>query len=212
MSLSTPNRKALALALACVVAAAAAWFLLIGPKRSEAARLDSQIADANSALVAARAASRAAQQQSDDLAPLFLLARAMPDQTDMAGTIVELNRMSRRSGLTLTSITPTPQTDATSTDVVPVQVAFTGPFGGVSTFLRRLREQVRLSSKGALAVGGRLYTVQSFELAEGPDGLPQLSVTAMLNVHVYRGAAAAQAGGTSTPAPAGTEQVAQGSS
>lgn len=211
MSLSTPNRKALALALASVVAAAAAWFLLIGPKRSEAARLDGQVADANSALVTARAASRAAQQQGADLAPLFLLARAMPDKDDMAGTIVELNRMSRRSGLTLTSITPVPATEETSSAVVPVQVAFTGRYDGAYTFLRRLREQVRLS-KGALDVGGRLYTVQSFEMAEGPDGLPQLSVTAMLNVHVYRGASAAQAGSAPAPGSAGAEQVAQGSS
>jgi Tfp pilus assembly protein PilO len=211
VSLSTPNRKALALALASVIAAAAAWFLLVGPKRSEAARLDGQVADANTALVAARAANLAAQEQSADLAPLFLLARAMPDKDDMAGTIVELSRMSRRSGLTLESITPQPTTDGTSSAVLPVQVAFTGSFGGFTTFLRRLREQVRLS-KGALAVGGRLYTVQSFELAEGPGGLPQLSVTAMLNVHVYRGAAAAQAGSAPAPPSAGTEQVAQGSS
>jgi len=211
VSLSTPNRKALALALASVVAAAAAWFLLVGPKRSEAARLDGQIAGANSALVAARAANRAAQQQGADLAPLFLLARAMPEKDDMAGTIVELNRMSRRSGLTFTSITPQPETAAPTSAVVPVQLAFRGHFGGVQTFLRRLRERVRLNN-GALDVGGRLYTVQSLELTEGPGGFPQLSATMVVNVHVYRGAAAAQAGGASTPSPAGTEQVAQGTS
>jgi Tfp pilus assembly protein PilO len=211
VSLSTPNRKALALALATVLVAAAAWFLLIGPKRSEAARVDGQIDAANSALVAARAANRAAQQQDTDLAPLFLLARAMPEKNDMAGTILELNRMSRRSGLTFTSITPMPEAADATSAVVPLQVAFKGNFGGFSTFLRRLREQVGLS-KGELDVGGRLYTVQSFELAEGPDGLPQLSATVVLNVHVYRGAAAAQVGGAPAPGSAGTDQAAQGDS
>jgi hypothetical protein len=127
--------------------------------------------------------------------------------------------MSRRSGLTFTSITPVPQTADTPADatadatagVVPLELAFQGRYGAVQTFFRRLREHVRLND-GKLDVGGRLYTVQSFELAEGPDGLPQLSVTMVVNVHVYRGAAAAQAGGAPTPAPAGTEQVAQGTS
>jgi Tfp pilus assembly protein PilO len=210
VSLSTVNRKALALALASVVAAAAAWFLLVGPKRSEAAKLDGQIQEVSTSIVAARAANRAAQAEGADLAPLFLLARAMPEKNDMAGTMQELNRISRRSGLSFTSITPLPEaTDATST-LVPLQVAFQGRFEGVQTFLRRLREHVRLNN-GELAVGGRLYTVQSFELAEGPDKLPQLSATMVVNVHVYGGAAAAQAGGGSTPA-AGNEQVAQGSS
>lgn len=210
MSLSTTNRKALALALASVVAAAAAWFLLVGPKRSEAAKLDAQIQEVSTSLVTARAASRAAQEQGADLAPLFLLARAMPEKNDMAGTMQELNRMSRRSGLTFTSISPVPQEAGATSAVVPLQLAFRGRYGAVQTFLRRLREHVRLNN-GKLDVGGRLYTVQSFELAEGPDKLPQLAVTMVVNVHVYRGAAAAQAGGASTPAPAGTEQVAQGS-
>jgi Tfp pilus assembly protein PilO len=210
VSLNTVNRKALALALASVVVAAAAWFLLVGPKRSEAAKLDSQIQDVGTSIVAARAANRAAQEQGADLAPLFLLARAMPEKDDMAGTMQELNRMSRRSGLTFTSITPLPEAvDATSA-VVPLQVAFRGRFEAVQAFLRRLREHVRLNN-GKLDVGGRLYTVQSIELVEGPDKLPQLSATMVVNVHVYRGAAA-QAGGASTPAPAGTEQVAQGTS
>ena len=211
MNLGTINRKALALALASVVAAAAAWFLVVGPKRSDAAKLDTQIQDVSTSIVAARAANRAAQAESADLAPLFLLARAMPEQNDMAGTMQELNRMSRQSGLKFTSITPMPEAADAMSAVVPLQVAFLGRFEGVQTFLRRLREHVRLNN-GGLDVGGRLYTVQSLALAEGPDTLPQLSATMVVNVHVYRGAAAAQAGGASTPAPAGTEQVAQGSS
>ena len=210
MSFGTIDRKALVLALASVVVAAAAWFLLVGPKRSDAAKLDSQLQDVSTSIVAARAANRAAQEQGADLAPLFLLARAMPEKNDMAGTMQELNRMSRQSGLEFTSITPLPEAADATSAVVPLQVAFRGRFESVQTFLRRLREHVRLNN-GKLAVGGRLYTVQSFELAEGPDKLPQLSATMVVNVHVYRGAAAAQAGEGSTPA-AGTEQVAQGSS
>jgi Tfp pilus assembly protein PilO len=212
VSLNTPNRKALVVALASVVVAAAAWFLLIGPKRSEAANLDSRIDEVNNSIVAARAANRVAQQQSRELAPLFLLARAMPERNDMAGTIDELNRLSRQSGLAFVSITPTPQPDAagTSSAVVPVQLAFTGRFGSVSEFLRRLREQVSLKN-GSLAVRGRLYTVESFELAEGPERLPQLNATMQVNVHAYSGAAAAQGGSAAAPA-SGTEQVAQGPS
>jgi Tfp pilus assembly protein PilO len=211
VSLGTIDKKALAIALASVVAAAAAWFLLVGPKRAEAAKLDGQIQEVSASIVAARAANRAAQEQGADLAPLFLLARAMPEKNDMAGTMQELNRMSRRSGLKFTSITPLPEGTDAASPVVPLQLAFTGRFDAVQTFLRRLREHVRLNN-GKLDVGGRLYTVQSFELAEGQDKLPQLSATMVVNVHVYRGAAAAQAGGASTPAPAGTEQVAQGTS
>jgi Tfp pilus assembly protein PilO len=208
---STPGRRAVAVALAALVAAAAAWFLLVGPKRAEAAKLDGQIHDVNASIVAAHAASRTAKEEDTELTPLFLLARAMPETVDMAGVIVELNRLSRRSGLSFTSITPRPETPGNGYAVVPVEVAFDGRFENVHAFLRRLREQIRLGGAG-LHVDGRLFTVQSIELAEGEDKLPQLKVTSLLNVFLYRGGASAPAGGVPAPAPAEGEQVAQGSS
>ena len=213
MNLASTRKQAAVVLVGAVVLAVAAWFLLVSPKRSEAARLDTEIAAVHQEIVAARAANRAAQKASRDLAPLFLLAKAMPEEADMAATVLELNRLSGETGLTFESIVPQAPVAGPGYRVAPIDVSFQGRFDAVSLFLRRIREQVAVH-KGKLAAGGRLYTVRKISLAEGEGKFPHLSASLTLDAFFYGGGVpAADSSGSAPAAPADDgELTAQGSS
>lgn len=213
MNLASTRKQAAVVLVGAVVLAIAAWFLLVSPKRSEAATLETEIAAVHQEIVAARTANRAAQKASRELAPLFLLAKAMPEDADMAATVLELNRLSGATGLTFESIMPQAPVAGPGYRVVPIEVSFQGRFDAVSLFLRRIREQVAVH-KGKLSAAGRLYTVRKISLEEGEGTLPQLSASLTLDAFFYGGGAPAAGSSGSTPAAPTDEGdlTAQGSS
>ena len=86
---------------------AAGGSLLIRPQHAKAADLDHQIADTNSAIDAARALTLEAKKGAQiRVADLYRLTKAMPDQVDMAGILLELNQVAEDSGITFELITP----------------------------------------------------------------------------------------------------------
>ena len=88
--------------------AAAGYFLVVSPKKGEAARLGEEIAATNVELVAARAARGAAQDDTQPIAvaDIFRLATAMPSSPDMPGILLELSRIAEETGIRFKSITP----------------------------------------------------------------------------------------------------------
>lgn len=97
-------------ALLCAVILLAGWFLLIGPKRAEAADLRDQTA--NSALVNDQLELKIAQLKADFAelpqrkAELAAIKLAMPEETQLAALTRDLQALATGSGVTLMGITP----------------------------------------------------------------------------------------------------------
>lgn len=184
------KRGKVVFAVVCLaLVAALGYFVLVRPKKSEAAELDAKLADLQTQIVARTSASTT---KPVDLkaGELFRLAKAMPDRADMAGVILELNKVAADSGIVFQSIVPGPSTPKDGYQLMPVNVVFEGDFYSLSDFLYRLRNLVRLDD-GTLSATGRLFTVDSLSFAEAEEKFPRLLATLTVNAFVY---------GTATPA------------
>ena len=119
-------RKWLLLTAVVVIATlAAGWFLLVAPKRADAAQLRSDAAateSANERLVQSLAVLKA--QQDDLPAQRFLLATLktqLPENPALPQLIRDLSKSAGRAGVTLDSLAPTPPTPLVAAPVaVPV--------------------------------------------------------------------------------------------
>jgi hypothetical protein len=183
MSGKLSNRATLALggaALALVVLGL--WFLVVSPERSQAKDLESELAAAQAEL----------QQRKDDLAhpsaavtvrasDVFRLARALPEDANVAGAILDVDRLAKGHHLTLEGFQPAAMIAVTGYYAQPVTVTVQGRFGDVSRFLADLRELVAVK-KGRLVVRGRLYSVSEVRLGK-PEGrtYPVVRADVLLN-------------------------------
>jgi len=171
-----------------LVVAAGGWFLLIGPQRSKAADLDHQIADTQSAIDAAQALTLEAKKGAKiRVADLYRLTKAMPDQVDMPGILLELNQVASDSGITFEQITPsTTATPISGYLAVPITVEFQGNFYDLSDFLYRLRNLVDIR-QGTLDASGRLFAIDEVDFAEAPPppGFPEIRAHLVIDAFVF---------------------------
>jgi len=185
-----------------IIFAGGGYFTLIRPQHAKASELDQQIADTNSAIDAARALTLEAKKGAQiRVADLYRLTKAMPDQVDMAGILLQLNQVAEDSGITFDLINPsTTATPISGYLAIPITVEFTGNFYDLSDFLYRLRNLVDVR-RGSLDATGRLFAIDQIDFAEAPPppGFPQIRAHLVIDAFVY---------GTGTaptvPAPTGT--------
>jgi type II secretory pathway pseudopilin PulG len=186
-----------------VVAGLGGWFMLIGPQRSKATELDTQIADTNNAISAARALTLEAKKGAlIRVADLFRLTKAMPDQTDMPGILLQLNQVAEDSGISFEQITPaTTATPISGYLAIPITVEFQGNFYDLSDFLYRLRNLVDVR-RGALDATGRLFAIDSIEFAEAPPppGFPEIRAHLVIDAFVFGTGTAPTVPGPAAPA------------
>jgi len=193
-----PNVQIALAAAWCVVLLAGGWFLLISPKRAEAVDLAKQ-ADATQAQIDTNRQLALQQRHPAEqlrVADLFKLTKAMPNEEDMSGVILQLSRAADASGIRFTSITPSDVTPATGFTKRRISITFIGNFYGLSDFLFRLRNLVSVRG-GELEATGRLITVDSVRFDEAPELFPQIQATLDVDVYMY-----GTPGATTTPAPA----------
>lgn len=186
---SLPPRTLTVLAASAVlVYTFVVWFLLVSPKRSEAARLGDDIAAAEVRLVEAEAALNRPRAAGGSVSDVLRLAKAMPQSVDQSSLVLELSRLADATGVTLRSITPqTPVVGAGGATLIPVAVAVGGSYFEISRFLRSTRALVRVR-RGKIYATGRLFTVQNIELVESlTEGFPTLDGTITLSAYVYDG-------------------------
>ncbi|WP_411276856.1 type 4a pilus biogenesis protein PilO [Gaiella sp.] len=167
--LSSPKGKIGAIAVGGLLVLAAIWFLIVAPQRSQAAELDAQLVAVQGELVVRRAAL-ANPSVSVSVRPtdLFRLAKALPNETDMPGILLDLNRLARSNDLVFISVTPGVQVAGTGYMKQPLNVSLRGRFSDVSRFLGEARKLVAVRG-GRLDSRGRLYSVTQVELG-APEG------------------------------------------
>ena len=177
------------------------WFVLVGPKRAEASALKAEVAALEITVTNARIA--ATPRSNEDTKPIavadiFRLAKAMPSTPDMAGILLELDRIAEETGIEFQSVTPAASEVVGDYQTVPIALAFNGNFYELSDFLFRLRTLVGVRS-GELRAAGRLFAVESIAFAEAPSkGFPELAATLSVVAYVYGSDVAASVGAPPT--------------
>src|SRR6266516_8143123 len=199
-----PQSAQIAIAVAALLLLAViGYFALVKPQKSKAASLTTEIAAQDNQITQARALlAKAKDAQKVRVADLFRLTKAMPDQPDEAGIVLELNAIARESGITFDSITPQGSTALSGYQVVPIDVVFDGNFFQLTDFLFRLRNLVDVR-RGALEADGRLFTVDSVEFSEADRKFPQVKASLTVDAYIY-GTGATVSAPPQTAAPAGT--------
>lgn len=161
------------------------WFVLVAPKRSEAAKLKEEVAVAEQTLSAARLAATAKPDALPiAVADIFRLAKAMPSSPDMPGILLELSRIAAETGIQFNSISPQASVAAASYQSIPITLIFDGNFYELSDFLFRLRTLVGIR-QGELHSSGRLFAVKSLSFAESAEGFPNLNASLTVDAFVY---------------------------
>jgi Tfp pilus assembly protein PilO len=194
----TPARLGL-LAAAVVLALVVGWFLVVAPKRSEAAKLQKQIDETQAQIDAAefsRSHPQAPVPAAIRVADLFKLSRAMPNGADIPGVLLQLSRVADETGVEFHSITPHDLTSLGSYQQVSIDLVFEGRFYDLSDFLYRLRNLVGVHN-GVLNATGRLFSVDSIAFDQGTLQFPQVKAALTVSAYVFGDGTAA-----SIPAPA----------
>lgn len=164
---------------------AAGYFLVIGPQRSKSSDLKKQISETEAQIEQYRTLSAQAKAAAPiRTADLFRLEKAMPNEVDMAGIVLELSRLARESGISFESITPQGPAPQTGYQMLPVTLVFDGNYFELSDFLYRLRSLVRVRS-GRLAATGRLFVVDSISFSESQKSFPRIQASVVVNTYVY---------------------------
>ena len=155
------------------------YFALVSPQKGKTHRASEQVQALQAQLLALHGPPP--KPVSPQAVDLFRLVKAMPDTDDMPGILRDLSRLARVSKVRIQTVQPSVQVPLpVGYAAVPLTVALEGKFGNVSTFLTRLRGQVRVGEKN-LYVTGRLLIPNQIQLTSKDGG----TVTATLNLDAF---------------------------
>lgn len=184
-------------AVALLLVALVGYFLLVKPKQAESGRLDTTIEELENQLEASAPAEPAPAPTAPTaikVTDIFRLTTAMPDEEDMAGIILGLNSVASAAGIEFVAIVPQAPVVKTGYSAIPVNLEFEGNYYDLTDFLFRLRNLVSVRD-GELTAEGRLFTLDTLDMQEGPAGFPEIKAALTLSAFLY---------GTTPPAGAPT--------
>jgi hypothetical protein len=185
-----------------LLVAVAGYFVVVSPQRGKAADLKKQIASTQKDIDDARAlVAKAKNAQKVKIADVFRLTKAMPDNPDEAGVLLDLNQIAKDSGIDFSSIAVEPSAPLPSYQVIPLRLEFVGNFYALSDFLFRLRNLVDVR-RGALDARGRLFAVDQVSLDEGIYKFPRIRAQIKIDAFVYGWGAPGTAAPAQAAAPA----------
>lgn len=198
---------ALVIAPVLLLVAVVGFFFLVKPKQDEAGRTSDEIAELETQIAVAQAAAQAPARGQDEtirVADVFRVTKAMPDEDDMPGILLELDGVASASGVRFVSISPQAPIVQSTYTALPVNLSFEGNYYDLTDFLFRLRNLVSVRD-GKLEADGRLYTLDTLSMQEGPNGFPDIAASLTVTAYVYSTTPAAAA---LPAAPASTDTTA----
>jgi Tfp pilus assembly protein PilO len=189
-----------------LVVAAVGYFFLVKPKQDEAGRTSDEIAELETQIAVAQAAAQApakGQEETIRVADVFRVTKAMPDEDDMPGILLELDGVASASGVRFISISPQAPIVQSTYTALPVNLSFEGNYYDLTDFLFRLRNLVSVRD-GKLEADGRLYTLDTLSMQEGPNGFPDIAASLTVTAYVYSTTPAAAPVAPAAPASTDT--------
>jgi Tfp pilus assembly protein PilO len=183
-----------------LVLAVLGWMFVVSPKRSHAADLKDRIALGQAQL----AEQRSQQSPESGMTPAEVrrLELAMPDSSEMSTLVRQLDRLARRTDVTLDSVTPSAESGGSGYKAIPLTVVVDGKFFRVSRFLGLVRNQVRVHD-GSVDGAGRLFDVQAIDLEQSTTPRPNVRATLTVQAYVYAGGPTAATADTTASASSG---------
>jgi hypothetical protein len=197
-------------ALGLIVVLAAGWLLAVSPKRKDAQSLEAQVATAQTEL-AQKKADLARPSASIRVRPgdLYRLSKALPDSSDQATVLLDVDNLATRNHLSFGAISPQASIAGTGYLQQPYSVTIEGRFTDVSHFLGDVRKLVKVK-KGTLEVAGRVYSIDQVTLGEGENHFPNVKAVVMLSSFTYFQAPPASPVDGTQPTTTGDGTVAAG--
>lgn len=184
-----------------IAAVAAAWVLLLAPKREQAATLQTKVVAAeqqrDAALARAAAAEQARASYDRDHATVARLGKAVPVNADVPSLVYQLETAARRAKVDFRAVsvlddTPEPSAPAGAAATAaggggvqpaPFSLKFEGTYFGLQKLLAAVDRFSRV--KGTqVAVNGRLLTIDGLALSPGRGGLPKIGGTITARAYV----------------------------
>lgn len=189
--------------VASVALLAAFWLGVLGPKRSEAAKLGKELGTEQQRLEQARSEletyKAARSRYSTSYATVARLGKAVPSDDDVPSLVYQLESTSKKTSVNFHSIKLTPKGGASAAPTgnapatqaaaavlppgasvgaagfptMPFSFAFEGNFFRLSSFFARLEHFVSSDAK-QIDVSGRLLTVDGISLTAAPRGFPTM--------------------------------------
>jgi len=199
--LHSPKAKVGAAVAGGLIVVLAAWFLFVSPQRAKANELSAEVASARGELTTKKLAlANPSATVTVKPSDLYRLTKALPDDTDMAGILLDVNRLAAGNKLAFQSITPSPSVSGTGYLEQPLAVVVEGRFGSISKFLGDVRTLVSVRGD-RLDARGRLYSVSGVNITapDPPKTFPFVKATVTLNAYSFSAPAP-----TTTPDPSTT--------
>jgi Tfp pilus assembly protein PilO len=167
------------------------YLMLISPKRSKAASLESEAVATQSKLTLALAASHEPGGKTPAGAPdLFRLSKAMPDRVDTAGAILDLSKLAKATGVTIESLLPSEPIAAPtgSYQLASITATFSGTYSQLTNLLGRARKLVVIHH-GRIESSGRLFGVDTIQFVPDTPNSSILKATVKFETYIYATAA-----------------------
>jgi hypothetical protein len=195
------------------------WFMVLGPKRAEVAKIDKDIASKTTALSTAQATLGTYRKARDgygaNYATVVKLGKAVPQDDDTRSLLVQLDDAAGRSGVDFRTMsvaggsasatpasTTAPSTPGTTVgtagfNVMPLTFSFRGNFFNMSQFFSRLEHFVTVRQQ-QIDVTGRLLRVESISLKPDALGFPSLRADIGASSYLIPATEGLTAGATAT--------------
>jgi len=176
----------LVVSIVVVAVVIAGYFVLLRPQSTKADNLDKEIAALETELKAANelAAPDEEPKLPIEVADLVELAKAMPDNPELADAILELNAASEGAGVGFIAISPGSPFAGAGYTQLPLTLSFEGNYYSLTELIYRLRNLVTIRD-GVLDAHGRLFTIDSLDWHEAEDGFPTIQADLAVSAYVY---------------------------
>jgi type II secretory pathway pseudopilin PulG len=227
----TARDRIVLIVVLAVAAVAAAWMLVIQPRRAQASKLGTQVTAEQGQLDSARAQVAAGEsargQFANDYTQLVRLGEAVPADDDVPSLIYQIQGAANKAHVDFRSLqvnasgssAPSSSSGSQSSNPLPPGVSvgpagfpveqFTfslqGNFFHLSDFFNRLQKFV-VAGKNQLSISGRLMTVNAINFGSAPQGFPQIAATVSATTYLVQPGQGLTAGAT-TAGPAGSSSA-----
>lgn len=206
--LRSPRGKVAIGVVGGLLVVAAMWFLLVAPQRTKLTDLKAQVETSRTELSQRRIAlARPSASVTVKPGDLYRLTKALPNENDMSGILLDVNRLAGRNSLDFRSITPAAPVLGAGYLQQPLSVVVQGRFSNISRFLGDLRSLVSVR-RGRLDARGRLYSVSQVDMGtpEGAKKFPVVLAHVTLNAFTF----SAPVPTTTTPPSTSTDTSSSG--